>query len=356
MFPTKILPQKILHIVCPNGLGHFKRTTEVWSKILPGLDVDVVILCESWQVEGSKHTPAVQQLRKWSNIRFESMDMLGALRWYDNPLEYNAEQYKSFLKRVRNLPAFFSANLVISDNLIGPLKGLDNAILIGSFHWHNIIDSFLVNGAQRAIIDYELSVLAQKKPPLSVYISEVAMPSVKEVPNGQPVNWLVDDVYQRKAIERRDQINVLVSIGMSGAKGVQVDEVVKRFDEDGRFIVWATTAVIDSFRGRISEKVKAFDFSIDHFKLMDLAIIRPGVGSITESIKFQIPILAANQGDNPEMHHNTNVITSLGIGVEYSTGLGLDSLQENLGCYVDCLSKRPTDGFKQIQEIIKSRL
>ena len=65
----------------------------------------------------------------------------------------------------------------------------------------------------------------------------------------------------------------------------------------------------------LEERVKEFSFKKESFYGIDLMICRPGVGSITDAVSFEIPMLVIDEPEDAEITFNSQQIKKIGFGV-----------------------------------------
>jgi UDP:flavonoid glycosyltransferase YjiC (YdhE family) len=84
---------------------------------------------------------------------------------------------------------------------------------------------------------------------------------------------------------------------------------------------------------KIETKLTKFSFSEADFASLDYIICRPGVGILTDCVRFSVPPLVINDGFNREINHNTEKVNELVIG------MGVDINENNLNEVADKLCK-----------------
>ena len=86
-------------------------------------------------------------------------------------------------------------------------------------------------------------------------------------------------------------------------------------------------------------------------------IARPGVGAITEAIKYQIPMLAVDNGDNSEMLFNATRLQQLGYGWDGISRIpNRKELEQEYQSKLQALKTCKVNGFKDLEKIIKESL
>lgn len=343
---------QIFHLVCANGLGHFKRTTDIWKRLGPNTQSKVVIGCAAWQLERTSSWPAVQQINQMDHISFLPINMEGSIVWKEDYSNYTRKDYSAFVTRISQLPEFKAADLVISDNHASFLEQYPNQILFGSFLWPDVLSS-ADKGFPMDILEQERKLLKQNHPKM-VSIGEATMPSVQTATQNHKVNWLCDTVYDRPE-EEKQVTNILFSAGLSGASKNRLLDLLKSSLSQNDIKVFLTPALVKNIK--LERGYEVFDFEPSSFQKIDLMVVRPGIGSITEAIQYQIPLACMDDGENSEMLFNAKRVEELGIGLNLiNQGLSLNKLIDNYPYYLKNIKERPVNGFDQIQNILKDYL
>ena len=103
------------------------------------------------------------------------------------------------------------------------------------------------------------------------------------------------------------------------------------------------------------------DYSRDMYKKIDLAIIKPGLGTVTNCLEHSIPMICYLKNFNKEFVHNSNMI------VKKKLGFKVFSLKETLNIinkkidnnfylnnyYFVCKKKIKWNGEKEIMKLIE---
>lgn len=347
--------KSIFHLVCPNGLGHFKRTTEIWARLISEIEANVSIACEEWQYQRSATTAAVHFLNSSDKANFEFMDMKGALKWKDDPSQYNFGEYEKTLDTISGQHSFKNADMVLSDNLAGVVGKHSNVILLGSFMWHDVLESSFDHPPQ-GIARIEKRLLAEHQP-ICISVKEMTMPAVLSSTKNIGVNWFCDEPYDRHFNETGSSYNVLFSTGLSGVGNQRLEKLFFQLRDDEYFTIFGTPVFKERMALESDTSVGDFDFTDEAFKNIDLLIARPGIGSITEAIRFGIPIVAVDNGVNTEMLFNALRVEELGIGWNViNNDITIEEIKASYNRRLENIKNRPVNGFVQFREILNAHL
>ena len=135
------------YLICPNGLGHLRRSIAIINKIAANREIKLTLF-----INPNKY--ASDLLRK-INYKFENI----ALEQIDMPhpgyskinIEYNL-LIKKFKNKLQNF------DLIISDNLVYPLLEVfdKNIIFVSQFFWHNIFENINYQKTAKELISMEI--------------------------------------------------------------------------------------------------------------------------------------------------------------------------------------------------------
>ncbi|MEN0003593.1 MAG: glycosyltransferase [Bacteroidota bacterium] len=351
--------KKIFHLVCSNGLGHFKRTNELWFHLRNEIEAEVIIACEKWQFEHFRSHLKDELVSDSNSICFNFLELGGTLKWQERPTQYDWNAYKNRRIVLKNIISKLNLDLVISDNLTSVVDLHPNVLLIGSFLWHDVLENIEEKPeGLKAIISFEKELL-RRICPTSVSIQEITMPALKKWTNNKGVSWFIKRTYHRpsKLINSKEKLNVLISTGLSDAGTAGVIDLLYHLNSQLNLRFFSGKATAKKVSKLDNLFIHPFHFSASEFKQIDLMIARPGIGIITEAIEFQIPIIAIDNGNNKEMNFNARQIAALGIGWDaINQSFDIGWFFHSYDSKIKQLKQRPTDGFIQIKEILQKRL
>ena len=195
-------------------------------------------------------------------------------------------------------------NLVISDNLVSPLQFNSNCILFGSFLWHDIVKKTNEN---RNVFNFEKQ-LFRKTRPIIYGMKNFIMPEIMEYGDFREFPSLVEKfkpIYNKKNINHK----LFITSGKSGDLLQKYKQIAIALNQNSNFEVAYDPAMKG---GLINENF--FDYSDKSFSDLSAIIARPGIGIITDSIRYNIPIIVDLSYENKEIEHNALKINKLGIG------------------------------------------
>ena len=308
--------KSIAFYTCSNGLGHFKRVTEV-AKFLKD-DFNVTIYC-------SKFQPHI--IGKLSNVKyiFYTQDNI---RWdlvLKGEHDLAIDQYLNWSDRY--LETISEYDIVVSDNLVSLCKERKDTILMGSFFWSDVFKDYLgdnfLSSLDDALLKYRQPLVLTNK-----YLETQSM----------------------KAYTNKEQF------GFGGKDGVKIISDIK-------YIIGLEPSLNYSskYRTKIKEIIEASKFGIkDNLSYINNTCIvaRPGVGTITHCVEHLIPLIALySENDSSEIKELAQYVEELNIGFKQDINepirtAKLKGLHSNSNMiHTFSLEK---NGYEQIANYIKS--
>lgn len=346
--------KSILYIVCPNGRGHLKRSidiAEVCLQSMPNLNFSWFLSEKHKDVFIKEASPAL--FKKSTCITFANEDGLSVTSLARKKFPQNFERW---FEAVKVLIKEGNFDLVLSDNICSPLSLTLDCILIGSFFWHDIIPK---NDTNKRVLERE-AYLVQSHKPTMLYLGNMVMEAVQSGTNGIPLPWFTIGYTGLRPNVQKPQ--VLISAGLSGDNFDLFLEIAKRLSVQPAFDLQVDKKMYDLLGG---SGVQLFKFSDLAFAKLSLIICRPGIGILTDAVRFKIPLLTDSSFANKEMAHNSYRVQQLGIGkkIDLSNFKLLEKeikvLLEPTGIRLKIIEKleaQPTGGAQTAAEFICARL
>ena len=206
-------------------------------------------------------------------------------------------------KRISSLESF---DLVVSDNLLEVLEIRNDAWLSGSFFWHEIIHNYPLK-----LKDYYKDLLLKYKPKMisSAYFSQSYLSTYTQL--------YEVGIYGSSSFisSNKKKTDILISCGMGGKVLEQTKQFIdylKTFKETPYRKVWVEPSLYPINAPKWMAKAT---YSIDMFNGLIASIIRPGVGTISDSLLSGVKIFAFFEPDNLEMQQNLSFLEEFDLGV-----------------------------------------
>ncbi len=290
----------VVAFVAPNGLGHFRRQVGILSRLLERVPLlRVRIICAEAQVAAT---------RDWERaVRFFAdprVDQVGGIMdpgvaWSTAATRYDDGSLLRWVDRLAGVPDLPRAKLVISDNLAAVLSIRSDAILAGSFLWCDVLSRAHPDShAVRAFADLEARLLRAHRPPM-LCVRDIVMPAVLESTQAVPVGWMCETESVRSTRGRVPRVGLL-----GGATGAAETLLARA----GRAL--AHTSAFELTGG------DAFGHGAADFAALDVAVCRPGVGTVSDCVAQGVPMVTLHEGrTNPEMMHIGERLAALGVAI-----------------------------------------
>jgi hypothetical protein len=286
-------------IAADNGFGHVKRCLGL-AHTLSVRGHKVVLFAPSQQV---RKVAALLQV----SVTFPIIDFQARIRQ-----RYSLSSPPEVL-----WPDLSAFDLVVSDSVLEALRQRSDTILLSNFFWHSCLPG---TSAQVRAADEELLMYH----PLIFGSRIFAMADVRNQPGFQPLGlFLIPSEASAKRSANREHIpRVLFAVGKSPDSETQI----RRFEPELRFL--ASQRQVDvvgdisaSAADTIWEKPRdprfAFNFTPHCYASLDAAIVRPGLGTITQLLALDIPILPIADESNLEMQNNAMCLLEIGASTSF---------------------------------------
>lgn len=299
--------KKLAIFACDNGFGHARRSILIGRHAaLNNFEVSV-FAAPSAIKRFSELFGSTENLR-FFEFESETKKYLNQNRLFsNNPFDDYKKQLSSF-------------DFVISDNHPEILVYRRDAYLSGSFLWHHITE-----GLTSDYLNTLKELMAQNQ--TKIFASEIfAMPTLFQELEVVPCGLVKPEkiVYQQKK-------NLLVSGGKTKAIDAQLRDLLKVMVQESSTKIFEkifldTELFDDNFRDLGFYEA---DFSAEMYASLAVAIIRPGIGTVTDCIANKVYMLTVDEGGNVEIEYNAQQIRTLGVGESFTerffSNLELDS-------------------------------
>jgi hypothetical protein len=218
-------------------------------------------------------------------------------------LDIKADIYqyeKEFVSKYENY--LHDCDLVWSDNLLFPLKYTHAFVMTGSFLWSQVVGG----------LEYEAELMREKKP-VVVGNKYFATPLLKQSENFKGVG-IYDYFGHRKA---QSGHGVLLSCGRTERARAyfedQLSEIRKMVNDISKDIeIYVEPDFLNRFEARSNIKEATFDHRM--YQRIGAAVIRPGIGTISDTLSSGARIFSFREDDNFELKYNMTAIESLRVG------------------------------------------
>jgi hypothetical protein len=189
-------------------------------------------------------------------------------------------------------------DFLVSDNLLEVTEFNQTLAIVGSFLWGEDNYKFWND---------PLWIIANKLKTPIFGLDFLSMPAVRGLSGFQPVGLIGKcENHEIKSNE------ILFSFGRSDASKALCDSVRNVVCPNGRLI---DGIVFDDVRS--DEQVG--DYSADFYSRFCSAVIRPGIGTVSDCLRYGIPMVIFHECGNDEMEWNTKVLVENGLATIANT-------------------------------------
>lgn len=282
---------KVVAVVCANGRGHWKRSSAILrAASRPG-----------WQLTVITETPESEVRRALGeSTRVVSGVVSPGPGWTQALTEDRLLGWESRLEQVA---ALRSADVVISDNLPQVLAIRPDAVLLGSFLWGDILaTAYPENVAVQRFAMRETELLTKFSPRM-ICVRGLTMPAVHTLTRANEVGLMSD--FTR--VDQREPSRVALLGGGTGSASSALEELARELE--GNVELTGSAELASRCPG-----VTPFDFTPQSWGSLSVAIVRPGMGTLTDAITARVPVLALPEPENPEMDFLAAAIEKMGVG------------------------------------------
>lgn len=303
--------------MCSNGYGHLKRVLLIAKALLrQNKELDINVFCKESLIEFAKKEINFNNPK---GIYFHTNATSQEISWLGKN-GITKKKYKAWEEELASNKKLKESSLIISDNHVLPLRCFDNVVLMGSFLWHDVVKK--TNQDRTDIIQSEIKLLREKKPSM-ICLEAMAMPGVLEQTNAITVPWMIQPytgLYQHYT-ERK---NILITGGGTALINDKLAAVAFELAlQNPEWFVYLDTKLFELISKKNNGNIYKFNFTQKDFALLDAIVCRPGIGILTDSAQYGIPVFAIGDRSNPEITHNAARVQEMGIGV------GIDLMEQD---------------------------
>jgi hypothetical protein len=299
-------------VIAPNGLGHFRRVVRQLDALLTDLPkLRIGLICETWQLEATRGWQPLSRVLA-ANSTVVTGPFEGAFRWSNASSDFDERRLNGWLGELDRVDWLKTAQRVLSDNLVGVLELRPDAVLGGSFLWSDVLEPLgPTNVAVARFVERERALLRAHQPKM-LCVRELAMPGVVRQTQAVLLPWMCEWATKRSSIDKPSAC-VGVLGGATGTAAAFMTEIVRSLIADPRLEIRVekTTKARDFPN---APRVEAFSHDEAGYNSLSLAFVRPGVGTLTDCVSAQVPMIVLDEPENFEMAHNARAIVQLGLG------------------------------------------
>lgn len=299
----------LLALVCPNGLGHYRRVMAVLARLLElRNDVAVTVACSEAQVAAMPPPPG---------FRTETGITEPGVGWSDRAGTFADGRLRGWEKGLGRLD-LDRFDLVLSDNLAGVLARRPDAVLEGSFLWSEVLaDAYPGDPVVGDFAAWERGLLARTSPPM-LCVGALATPDVFRLTRAVDVGFTAWESLEPVGTEIPEgPWPVAVLGGAGGAAGRIHARLVEGLLADPRWEIALAARDIASFGVAGRPRVTRFDFTPAAWRRCRAAVVRPGLGTVHEALAAGVPLVCSYEQPQLEMAHVAKRLGELGLARDF---------------------------------------
>lgn len=296
---------KIAVFACANGLGHVRRVIAILNFMYKnGFDgfVDAFVPLVH-----------IKRLATWEECNYFQNHPKIQLIDFEYP-KIPTKKVKSIYDKTWKeftLPniEFDQYDLVWSDNITQLLTFRKDAILTGSFFWHEVFSHSMRKNEFAMFIKQQRN-LVDKANPIMIGHEHLATPEVRKTTRFYPVG-----IYRYNiSFQEKTHKDILLSCGLGGEEDDMVLTAIERIIAENLqppAILWVEPRLLPTNAPNWMQKA---DFSTEMFHRCAAVCNRPGLGTVSDALVNRAKVFAFYKGTMFEMEHNTKVLNKLKIG------------------------------------------
>jgi len=299
--------ESIAIIACDHGFGHVKRCYHYGLQLaISGYRVSLLARKDGL----SRFSDLLGQHENLNLIPFHT----------NTAINKSKEELVQWLKRLPDLRHF---DFIVSDNLPEILSLYPKAILSGSFLWH--LDLPTIDPAYSQFC--EGLIVAHK--PIHLASEFFVSDQLKKHSNIIPIGL----IGQSKDCDRLSPFSgaLLISGGKNEILNSAFREVISELILHKERLPF-TCVYVDSSLLPTSppEWMLKATFDEEMYSRLSTALIRPGVGTVTDCLRHKVLILAASENHNKEMQTNIDALEQWNLGARIAINTDWLSLIEEI--------------------------
>ena len=308
---------RLLAVVCPSGLGHYRRTVGILRRVVDRVPaVRISIACCGWQIERLK--AELEPFPRWHEVvEYITHVTEPGVHWSAEPDVYDDGRLLGWEERLAGID-LGRYDVVVSDNLAGVLSHRSDAVLAGSFLWSDVLAVAYPDHPQvRAFVERERRLLAEHRPHM-ICVDALAMPGVSSRTRVVGCQPMCEGAAPGLPRPPGPPIRVGVLGGATTAAWAVLDtlaeELIAETDYQLALPADAVTRGQPFPRGR----VVAFQFTPQSYRQCHVIIGRPGIGTLQDALAAGRPLLCVYETGQAEMSHQGRRVEELGLGLDLS--------------------------------------
>ena len=288
---------------CSNGLGHTRRVIAIASFMFK----------KGFNGNLTAYLPIshLNRMKKWNECKYIINHPKINIIDFCYPIDPNQKTKSLFEKNWDEIkiPPLDKYDIVWSDNITQIVAKRNDTILTGSFLWYDIFSRNQNSSNYSDFIKEQREVIHSVKP-IMVANEYFATPEVRYFTKFQPVGLYRYDI----SFKEKKRSDLLYSCGLGGEEEEIARQYLRKIIskyQNPKFKLFVEPRLLPS---SYPSWVKKADFSTEMFNKCTAAIIRPGLGTISDVLANRGRVFLYHSNNMYEMKYNATVIEQMGLG------------------------------------------
>jgi hypothetical protein len=314
-------------IACDHGLGHVRRCV-LNAEALHRAGAEVTLMAPADAVARVHRSLELAPASHVRLVDFATETTLAGLR-------AGAPRTLRWHDRVPDLARF---DHVVVDTLPEVIELRPDAVLVAQFLWHDVLDGIAQPMRARAAD-------LVRRARLVIGSAPFAMPAVRALPGFVEVGLHLPDTVARDRVEPSaegtgvDGQDLLVTGGTTDALRAPLAGLVAGLVRTGPGPFRAVHVDAELLPSDPPSWLRPAVHTPAMYDGLRVAVVRPGLGTVTELLARDVRILCVREPGNAELAHNAGVVVELGAGEDLGAPDGERSDQ-----ILAALLRTPVDG------------
>jgi len=272
-------------VVSANGYGHIRRQLQV-TRCLLERNSSLSLVFGITEAQHKRFFSDFSELG--SRVIVLPGVTENSPRWKHRPLDYTYENLSGWVE-VFASSQLMETDYVLSDNLVEVLAVRPDSWLSGSFLWSDVLETHSQESHACETFVARENALLQSVQPHMLANKYLATPEVRRKTRIVELGWVIEEPTVN-TLAQRDV--VLIHGGGTRTLDSLVATLANTLRENGLRVMTDLENDLDRF-----------DYSEGTWAQVGLVICRPGIGTVTECVKWRTPMLLIPDTTNSEAMH-----------------------------------------------------
>lgn len=272
-------------VVSANGYGHIRRQLQI-TRCLLKRNSSISLAFGITEAQHKRFFSDFSELGRRVTVHPGVTE--NSPRWKHRPHDYTDENLSGWVK-VFASSRLMETDHVLSDNLVEVLAVRPDSWLSGSFLWSDVLETHSRDSSACKNFVARENGLLQSVRPYMLANKYLATPEVRRKTRIVELGWVIEEPNVNTLAQRNI---VLIHGGGTRTLDSLVSALANTLRKNGLRVMTDLENDLD-----------CFDYSEETWAHVGLVICRPGIGTVTECVKWRIPMLLIPDATNSEAMH-----------------------------------------------------